>query len=276
MLALLGCLEIGWGLMDGGEGTVSKLIPTSTSTCHIQILVLHQSLGPSRTLQVHCQGRPWYIQCYCQSNGPNYPCSLWQWFCLSDITVSAMYGHHLSGATWSTSLLSSWSLRRWLTRSRANGWVVVGMMLKIPSKIGLVIQQIGDKLVVVPLVHHCVAQVSVPSVIEGAGTTVLPTGNIDSDTTATLPMAEAATAPVPAAGPLMDAHHAFHLLFSQQFMIQQRVEDLWQELINEFINQKRYMQHMNGDIRRIAIQPVVHPVVFTFSSQSMFFVLLTN
>jgi len=53
------------------------------------------------------------------------------------------------------------------------------------EKIGLAIQQIGDQLVVVPLVHHCVAQVSVPSVSEGAGTTVLPTGNIDSGTNAT-------------------------------------------------------------------------------------------
>ncbi len=59
----------------------------------------------------------------------------------------------------------------------------------------------------------------------------------------------------------MAAHHDSHMLFSQQFLIQQRVEDLRQELINKFTNQKRYMQHMNGGIRRIAIQPVVRRVV---------------
>jgi len=73
-------------------------------------------------------------------------------------------------------------------------------------------------------------------------------------------MAEAATAPAAAAGSSMAAHYDSHMLFSQQFMIQQRVEDLRQELINEFTNQKQYMQHMNGCIRRIAIQPVVRPV----------------
>ncbi len=107
------------------------------------------------------------------------------------------------------------------------------------KKIGLAIQQIGDQLIIVALIHHCVAQISVPSVIKGAGITVLLTGNFDNDTIATLPMAEAATAPVAAAGPLMATHYDYYMLFSQQFMIQQQVEDLRQELINKFTNQKQ-------------------------------------
>ncbi len=74
-------------------------------------------------------------------------------------------------------------------------------------------------------------------------------------------MAEAITAPAAAAWPSMTTHYISHMLFSQQFMIQQQVKDLWKELINEFTNQKLYMQHMNGGIRRFSIQLVVHPVI---------------
>ncbi len=68
--------------------------------------------------------------------------------------------------------------------------------------------------------------------------TVLLTGNNDSGFDATLPMAEVITSLAAAARPSMTAHYDSHMLFSQQFMIQQQVEDLMQELINEFTNQK--------------------------------------
>ncbi len=130
------------------------------------------------------------------------------------------------------------------------------------KKIRLAIQQIGNQLFIFPHVHHSVVQVGIPSVTEGAGITVLPTGIIDSGTNSTLPMAEAVPAQASAAGSSMATHFYSHTLFLQQLITQQWVEDLRQELINKFTNQQQYMQHMNRGIGGIAIQPVYCPEVW--------------
>ena len=46
-------------------------------------------------------------------------------------------------------------------------------------------------------------------------------------------------------------------LFSQQFQLQQRLEDLRHEMINLFGVPKTYLHNMNINLRRIAIRPVV-------------------
>ena len=42
------------------------------------------------------------------------------------------------------------------------------------------------------------------------------------------------------------------LLFSQQFQMQQRIEDLHEEMNNLFTVQKLYLQNMNTNVKRIA------------------------
>ena len=46
-------------------------------------------------------------------------------------------------------------------------------------------------------------------------------------------------------------------LFSQQFILQQRMEDLHQEIISLFGVQRSYLRNMNTNVKRIAAQPVV-------------------
>ena len=47
-------------------------------------------------------------------------------------------------------------------------------------------------------------------------------------------------------------------LFSQQFILQQRMEDLRQEIISLFGVQRSYLRNMNTSVKHIATQPVVH------------------
>ncbi len=49
------------------------------------------------------------------------------------------------------------------------------------------------------------------------------------------------------------------ILFSQQFLLQQRLEDLRQELLTSFGDQRRHIQNVSMAVQRIAIQPVVRP-----------------
>ena len=46
-------------------------------------------------------------------------------------------------------------------------------------------------------------------------------------------------------------------LFSQQFILQQRMEDLHQEMISLFGVQRSYLRNMNTNVKRIAAQPGV-------------------
>ncbi len=72
----------------------------------------------------------------------------------------------------------------------------------------------------------------------------------------------------PTAGTSTAITNDSHVLFSQQFLMQQQVEDLRQELA-EFANQKRFLQQMNGGIRRIANQPVICPVARQFGNPTL-------
>ena len=53
------------------------------------------------------------------------------------------------------------------------------------------------------------------------------------------------------------------VLTSQLFLLQNRVEDLKNELSSILADHKRYMVNMNTNVRRIATQPVVRAVVPT-------------
>ena len=73
----------------------------------------------------------------------------------------------------------------------------------------------------------------------------------------------------PAAGTSTAITNDSHVLFSQQFLMQQRVEDLRQEFLAAFANQRRFLQQMNGGIQRIANQPVIHPVARQFGTPTL-------
>ena len=72
-----------------------------------------------------------------------------------------------------------------------------------------------------------------------------------------MPAADAGSEGFWASMSLLDAE----ALFSQQFQLQQRLEDLHQEMILWFGGQQCYLKNMHTNIRRITIQPVVCPVV---------------
>ncbi len=90
------------------------------------------------------------------------------------------------------------------------------------EKIGLAIQQLGDQLVVVPLVHPCVGGIS--------NNYSLPEPSNSHHTY--VPMEDEA----PAAGTSTAIANDSHVLFSQQFLMQQQVEDLRQEFLAAFAN----------------------------------------
>ena len=60
------------------------------------------------------------------------------------------------------------------------------------------------------------------------------------------------------------------ILLSQQFQIQQRIEDLHEEINNMFTVHKLYLRNMNTNVKRIAAQPVVrsYPVQQQISGHS--------
>ncbi len=49
------------------------------------------------------------------------------------------------------------------------------------------------------------------------------------------------------------------ILFSQQFLFQQRLEDLHQELLTSFGDQCRHIQNVSMGVWHIAIQPILCP-----------------
>ncbi len=123
------------------------------------------------------------------------------------------------------------------------------------EKIGLAIQQLGDQLVVVPLVHPCVGGIS--------NNYSLPEPSNSHHTY--VPMEDEA----PAAGTSTAITNDSHVLFSQQFLMQQQVKDLRQEFLAAFANQRRFLQQMNGGIQRIASQPVIRPVARQFGTPTL-------
>lgn len=52
-------------------------------------------------------------------------------------------------------------------------------------------------------------------------------------------------------------NHDGLMLFSQPFQMQQQIEDLRQEMMEEFSSQWRFMQRMNRSINCITIKPII-------------------
>ena len=131
------------------------------------------------------------------------------------------------------------------------------------EKISLVAQQLGDQLAIIPLPHH-------PGQAGGDGTVTAPVqqpgssdGAISEEDGAAIAQGQGAASATAVGSEVFWAGKSAletEVLFSQQFQLQQWVEDLRQESINLFGGQQRYHQHMNTNVRRIAVQPVVHSV----------------
>ena len=134
------------------------------------------------------------------------------------------------------------------------------------KNIPLAIQQLGDQLAIIPLICH-------PVQARGGGKVAAPLGLQEPDGNDGA-AAEDGDAPVPGqeAVPATSAGSEefwagkssleTEALFSQQFQLQQRLEDLHQEILSLFGHQQPYLQNINTNVWRIAIQPVV-----CFSSQ---------
>ena len=136
------------------------------------------------------------------------------------------------------------------------------------EKIPLAIQQLGDQLAIVPLIRR-------PVQARGGDNVAAPLGFVqqtgggndgadaaeDGDVTAqgreVAPAADAGSEEFWVGKSSLDTE----ALFSQPFPLQQRLGDLRQEMICLFGGQQRYLRNMNTNVRRIAIQPVVRPVV---------------
>jgi hypothetical protein len=136
------------------------------------------------------------------------------------------------------------------------------------EKISLAVQQLGDQLAIVPLIRR-------PVQAGGGGTSTAPLelvqqqvgGNAsaaaEEDGGAIAQGRGAAPAAVAGSEDFWVGKSSLdtEALFSQQFQLQQRLEDLRQEMISLFGGQQRYLQNMHTNVKRIAIQPVVRPVV---------------
>ena len=132
------------------------------------------------------------------------------------------------------------------------------------EKISLVVQQLGDQLAIIPLNRR-------PGQAGGDGTVAAPVQQpVGSDGAASEEDGAAiAQGQGPASATAVGSEVFWagksaletEVLFSQQFQLQQRLEDLRQEIINLFGGQQRYLQHMNTNVRRIAVQPVARSVV---------------
>ncbi len=137
-------------------------------------------------------------------------------------------------------------------------WIGAGNPPENPiEKIPLAVQQLGDQLAIVPLRRPVTSGGAAPVEQQGEGAA-----------------AEESCATAPDEGVVRDTANAgsedywsgksaldTEVLFSQQFQLQQRLEDLRQEMIGLFRGQQRYLQNMNTNLRRIATQPVLRPVV---------------
>ena len=100
------------------------------------------------------------------------------------------------------------------------------------EKIELAVRQNGDQLVLVPLRHRAVGG-AVLSAVEGGGTNA--TMNDGGTNAATV--------------------NDVDVLLSQNYLLQQRLDDAKNELSSVLANHMRYMVTMNANIRRMAAQP---------------------
>ena len=143
-------------------------------------------------------------------------------------------------------------------------WIAAGNSLACNpvEKILLAVQQLGDQLAIVPLIHPQVqawggGAVGEP-LHEMAGVNDgTAEGGVDNTTASGRGAALVANAGSVREVWTGKATLDTEALFSQQFQIQQRLEDLRQEMINLFGVQKNYLHTTNTNMRLIAIQLVV-------------------
>ncbi len=120
------------------------------------------------------------------------------------------------------------------------------------AKIGLAVQQLGDQLCIVPLRH-------MPS--NSSGNSGEYVGAVGEDASAVaVPNNNGEVMPAKA-GPQQGCSKSLdsEILFSQQFLLQQRVEDLRQEILTSFGDQRRHIRNVSSAVKRIAIQPIIRP-----------------
>ena len=126
-------------------------------------------------------------------------------------------------------------------------WVVAGNSPDVNpiEKVSLSIQQVGDQLVIVPICSH--ASPPVATRVDGeTGGDVYVEGGVAPATNAGSNGSCAGKSSI-----------EVETLFLQQFILQQRMEDLRQEIISLFGVQRSYLRNMNTNVKRIAAQPVV-------------------
>ena len=135
-----------------------------------------------------------------------------------------------------------------LTSAIKERWIAAGNSpVENPiEKISLGVQQFGDQLVIVPIRH--------PG--KENGVVAARTDGEEEEHAG----ADGGVAPATNAGSegYWAGKSEVELLFLQQFQMQQRIEDLREEMNNLFTVQKLYLQNMNTNVKRIAAQPVVH------------------
>lgn len=132
-------------------------------------------------------------------------------------------------------------------------WVAAGNSpdMNPIEKISLSVQQMGDQLVIVPI---CTAQVDGETGRGGDGDV-----DAEEDGGRVVPAANAGSDWPGKCGSSLD----MDTLFSQQYILQQRMEDLRQEMISLFGVQRAFLRNMNTNVKRIAAQPVLrsYPII---------------
>ena len=125
----------------------------------------------------------------------------------------------------------------------------------------LAVQQLGDQLAIVPLICPQVQASGGGAVVDplhkmvgvNDGTAEGGVDNVTASGRGVVPATNAGSVGEVWTG---KATLDTEALFSQQFQVQQRLEDLRQEMINLFGAQKCYLHTMNTNVRRIAVQPI--------------------
>ena len=116
----------------------------------------------------------------------------------------------------------------------------------------MTVQELGDQLVIAPIGHSALptmeAQVDRVDAVDG---------EMGSDVDVCVDRGAVLATNAGSQG-YWAGKSEVELLFSQQFQIQQRIEDLHEEMNNMFTVQKLYLQIMDTNVKRIVAQPVVH------------------
>jgi hypothetical protein len=123
------------------------------------------------------------------------------------------------------------------------------------EKISLAVQKLGDQLLIVPIGHPA------PPAMEARVDRVdAVDGETDGDVDVSVDGGVALAANAGSRGYWASkSSMETETLFSQQFILQQRMDDLYQEMISLFGVQISYLQNMNTNVKWIAAHPVVCP-----------------